>query len=420
MSKLLPALQKFYNALRHLEQFSLESSFFDNIGALDIFLSEFRSVTLVLQQSLGGNQNPVYSKNLSEHLLKDERVAEWLKDQRNNVVHKHPFNLKKIVRIVIYAWGGAIVFKRFEQTLEEEKPIGDYLQMIRNTFLSIAAPEINFSAQFLFVDEEDEKEINIFNLIEPGVTSMWMFLHAMKTDLHEDNDVVNQLMREIDTIYLKTPQRWMSDALDYCYYRATDSFERGQSVTMLVPAARTSSAVFINNVKALNAPIHDFFDAFIWLHSWIYIRQKHEIMNTFFVEYADGTYQTIPFLASLRTTMYRYINRIAQQVSDNDIANVYLVTEMVGYENGERMDRGKLLQLNYRERERFRTKDFLAFFKVTSLGEEYSLMIDTNDLIDRISVSAAMGKAKDKEIDAAPSVMLAPIVKSFKEKLLRR
>ena len=104
MSKLLPALQKFYNALRHLEQFSLESSFFDNIGALDIFLSEFRSVTLVLQQSLGGNQNPVYSKNLSEHLLKDERVAEWLKDQRNNVVHKHPSNLKKIVRIVIYAW----------------------------------------------------------------------------------------------------------------------------------------------------------------------------------------------------------------------------------------------------------------------------------------------------------------------------
>ena len=60
------------------------------------------------------------------------------------------------------------------------------------------------------------------------------------------------------------------------------------------------------------------------------------------------------------------------------------------------------------ERARFRTEDFLAFFKVTSLGEESSLMIDSDDLIDRLSISAAMGKAKDKakdkEIEAAPSV----------------
>lgn len=416
---LLPALQKFYNALRHLEQFSLESSFFDNIGALDVFLSEFRSVTLVLQKSLGGNQHPVYQKNLSEHLLKDERVSVWLNEQRVNVVHKHPFNLKKIVRVVIYTWGEALEFTRFEQTLEDEKPIGDYLQMIRNTLLSIAAPEINFSAQFLFVDEEDAKETNIFDLIEPGVTSMWMFLHAMKTDLNEDNDVVNQLMREIDTIYLKEPQRWMSDAIDYCYYRATDSFERGESMTMLIPDVHMSVDLFMREVKSYNAPVNNFFEAFIWLHSLIYIRQKHEIMSTFFVEYADGTYQTIPFQASLRTTMYRFIDKIARQISDNDISNVYLVTEMVGYESVERMDMGKLFQLNYRERERFRTKDFLAFFKVTSLGEEYSLMIDSEDLIDRLSVSAVLGKAKDKEKEAAPSVMLAPIVKSFKDKLQR-
>lgn len=93
---------------------------------------------------------------------------------------------------------------------------------------------------------------------------------------------------------------------------------------------------------------------------------------------------------------------------------------MVGYEPYAQKDIDKFLQLNYRERERFRTKDFLAFFKVTSLGEEYSLMIDSDDLIDRLSISAVMGRVKDKEIKAEPSVMLAPIVKSFKDKLLMR
>lgn len=146
---LLPALQKFYNALKHLEQFSLDNSFFDNIGSIDVFLSEFRSVTLVLQTSLGGNTHPVYQKNLHQYLIKDVKVAEWLNEERVSVVHKHPFTLKKVVRIIIYSWGNAFEFKRFEQTLEDDRPIGDYKQMIRNTFMSIAAPEINFSAQFL-------------------------------------------------------------------------------------------------------------------------------------------------------------------------------------------------------------------------------------------------------------------------------
>lgn len=71
MSRLLPALQKFYNALKHLEQFSLENNFFDNISSLDVFLSEYRSTTLVLQESLRGNQDPVYIKNRKGILLKD-------------------------------------------------------------------------------------------------------------------------------------------------------------------------------------------------------------------------------------------------------------------------------------------------------------------------------------------------------------
>lgn len=92
---------------------------------------------------------------------------------------------------------------------------------------------------------------------------------------------------------------------------------------------------------------------------------------------------------------------------------------MVGYEPYSQKNMDNFLQLNYRERERFRTKDFLAFFKVTALGEESSLLIDSDDLIDRLSVSAAMGKDKEKEIKSGPSIMLAPIVKSFKEKLAK-
>ena len=78
MSVLFPALQKFYNALKQLKKFSTGNSFFDNIGCIDTFLSEYRSSTLALQVSLGDSKNPVYLKNLDAFLLKDERIAKWI------------------------------------------------------------------------------------------------------------------------------------------------------------------------------------------------------------------------------------------------------------------------------------------------------------------------------------------------------
>lgn len=98
---------------------------------------------------------------------------------------------------------------------------------------------------------------------------------------------------------------------------------------------------------------------------------------------------------------------------------MYLVTEMVGYQSNVQKNMERFLQLSYCERARYRTKDYLAFFKVTSLGEEFSLIIDSDELVDRLSVSAAMSKSRYKGIETAPSVMLAPIVKSFKDKLFK-
>ena len=73
---LIPFLQKVYSALKHLDNFSVSNDFYDNISDFDGFFSEYRSSTLVLQTSLGGNNNPTYQKNLKEFLLKDDQLGE--------------------------------------------------------------------------------------------------------------------------------------------------------------------------------------------------------------------------------------------------------------------------------------------------------------------------------------------------------
>ena len=415
MSKLLPSLQKYYNALHHLEQFSVRSSFFDNIGCLDVFLSEFRSVTLVLQESLGSNQDPVYLKNLNEYLLKDERVAKWLNDQRVTVIHKHPFKLKKILRVIIYDTGRAIEFKRFEQTLEEQEPIGDFEKMIRETFLSLPVPEINFSAQYLFVDEDDHQEISIFDLIEPGVIAMWRFLHAMKNDLPEESEVESMLLKTIDESVMKNPRRWLFDSLDYCYYRSTDSFERGSLISLILPEIRTKVSAFMDLAKISKAPISDFYDAFIWMHSMMYFMQKGNLMSTFFVEFNDETYLTLTFAASLRTTMYRHINRVAEMVTNGDVINVYLVTEMVSYPSLKDPKMKDFFQLNYREKEKLRQKTLLSFYKITDNGDVLPVMFDADSLIEALRTCVKKGSIRpEEEQDNGSVIMLTPIINSFK------
>lgn len=415
-SLLYPALQKFYNALKQLRQFSLENSFFDNIGCLDTFFMEYRSVTFAVQKSLGAKDHPVYIKNLEKFLKKDVNLSKWFIDQRNVVDHEHPFGLKKVLRIVLYGTGNAVVFKQYVQTVDREKPIGNYLQTIRDTFQSIQVPDVYFSVQYLFLDENDVEEKNIFDLVEKGLWNMLHFLHAMKLDLKDESDVATELMRKVDVLVQEMPQRWMIDALDYCYYKSTDRFERGELYSLVFPGPRMPVWDFLNLAKSVSASIISTYDAFVYLHALVYVQQQHQILSTFFVEFSDGTYQIIAFSASIRTTMYRYINRVAEIIKDNQVENVYLVTEMVKYGSTDFKKLPKFLKSNYEERKAFRVKTFLTFYKISNKGIIDPIMIDTDELVDKLSVSVAMGKLKSVQSSKQLCVVLTPIVDSFRAK----
>lgn len=417
MSLLAPALQKFYSALKSLERFSTGNNFFDNTSSIDTFLSEFRSVTFALQTSLGRKDHPDYIKNRDAILAKDSNISKWLNDQRVTIIHQHPFNLKKILRVVVYDSGNAVVLKKYDQTVEQEEPFGDYLQVVRNSFLAIQTPEIYFSAQYIFVEQEDSNERSIYEFINSGIFSMWEFLHTMKVDLKDDSEITNKLMTEIDGIVELMPQRWMLDVVDYCYYKTDDSFEKGESFTYMQPDIPMLVAPFVEEAKKMFTTVKDLYDAFIYLHTWVYVQQKHHIMSTFFVEYEDGSYRMISFLATIRTTMYRYINRVAHMIDEGKVINVYLVTETVGYGGLGMNTISKFMRLNYKEKMTFRTKTFLSFYKVNQIGGIESATFDADSLVDRLSVSVAIGNMRSSEEYTVYNVMLTPVMESFKKKL---
>ena len=416
MTKLYPALQKFYTALKSIQRFSKESNFIDNIGCIDVFLSEYRSITLVLQTTLGSANDSVYLNNRDSLLLKDKDVAKWFNDGRVQVVHQHPFKLKKILRVIIYDYGRAVEYKRIEQTIEDGVSISTYLDEIKKEILSIGEREVNFSIEYFFVDKSDNSETNLFHFIEKGISNMWTFLKAMKRDLVANGDITDKLMMEIEEILVSLPPRWMIDSIDYTFFLSSNDFKRGELVTMLLPDIRMPMNAFYQFVNQF-AQAKDYFEAFILMHTLIYLKQNRNILTTFFIEYDDETYQTIAFASTIRTTMYRYVNRVAEIVTNNKIKNVYLATEMIHYDVGDYNDLLELSKLSYIERinKSKRNVTLLSFYKITSIGSVVSKFIDTNRLIEGDSLNVAISRAAVKDENQIAYIMLTPIVENFRK-----
>ena len=58
----------------------------------------------------------------------------------------------------------------------------------------------------------------------------------------------------------------------------------------------------------------------------------------------------------------------------------------------------------------------MTFYNVSSNGKVDPFMMDADDLVDRLSVSAVMSKVKTTEQQLQFSIMLTPIVRAFKKK----
>jgi len=139
MSSLLyPAMQKLYSALSSLEKFSKENNFFENISSLDIFFSEFRNITFVLQKSLAHTDFiDDYNK------LRDEYLSEcrWFIEKRNETTKQQPFQLVKKIDISIYHPNQGYKICSYEFTIKDDVEMSTLLdelkQLLKNLKTSL-------------------------------------------------------------------------------------------------------------------------------------------------------------------------------------------------------------------------------------------------------------------------------------------
>ena len=228
-STVFNAYQKFYSALSNLKRFCSDNDFYDNVSALDSFFSEFRSVTFILQSSIGNNiqKKHIYEEKRDMYL----KECKWFNVERVNSVHKSPFSLVKQIRIREFSPNGGVILCDNTYTIENDERIETLIHDITSSFKNLDYSEVFFSASFSFY-EKNSPDL-IYDKLLQGITVMNDFLNSITEAYDEPCDMCDDIRKKIQRVIAEIS--FVDGRLnsDYVFYPHRNEFERGGIIQML-------------------------------------------------------------------------------------------------------------------------------------------------------------------------------------------
>ena len=393
---LYPALHKFYCALSSLEKFEKGTNFFDNIGYLDNFFSEYRNITFVLQHSLAHTDFlATYQKLRNEYLINS--VGKWFVEKRNEVLKQQPFDLEKRIVITIYSAEATVSLPELVFTIDNDVEISTIVESLRETFMSLRQLEVMFSAEFFFYEQghtEDMYDNFIF-----GINQMKLLLEALKQAINDHCKLSDELESKIEMMnFYRVPKDFLL-VDDYVFFAKKGAFEKASRVAMWAGPGQGRSPIENLN-KAY--PNGDLFSKFELMHLVIFQLQK-TLMPTCLVVYSDNTFELLSFGFSIKTTVYRKFNEIAKHIEADAITDVLFVTEMYVYDL-------KHLNKDTRERVKHAKNEILAFYMVDKELAMKAHAYDSNKVNDfKYIVSVMFAKSVEPELP----YFINPVIHEF-------
>jgi hypothetical protein len=394
---LYPALHKFYSALSSLEKFEKGKNFFDNIGYLDNFFSEYRHITFVLQKSLANTCfMSTYERLRDQYLVND--IGRWFVEKRNEVLKQQPFDLEKRIVISIYSGQDTILLPQITFTIDNDVEISTIVESLRTTFATSGQLEVMFSAEFTFY--EHGRTEDLYDNLITGIQQMKLYLGEMKRSINEDCRLSDELERRIEAMnFYRVPKEFLFID-DYVFYCKKEYFEKSSRVVMYTGSEHKRSPV--ENLNKMY-PNGDIFNKFEMMHLVIFQMQK-SLLPTCMILYSDDTFELLTFGFSIKTTLFRKFAEITKRIEADEIVGVICVTEMYTYDSRD------IINLDSSERVTHAKSEVLAFHMIDQQLAIKSHMYDTKHVDDfKYIVSIMFAKSSDLEL---PSYM-RPIMQEF-------
>lgn len=404
---LYPAYQKLYSALCNLDRFDKEANLFDNISSLDSFLSEYRNITFVLKTQLSHvGALEVYDKNREKYLS-----DHWFVDKRNETSKEHPFQLVKEIRLTFYYPDRELFTVEKAFCVENDQSLEVILPQLKKAFSGINDAEVFFSASFSF--HEKNSEIDLFDKLFSGISSMMQFMRAIEEDIGEHCELSAQLQTKIDNLSILNVPFDFLHINDYVYYPFNETFECGQRIAFCPHGMNCLQHQPLATLTHPHRWNYDgtAFNNFTFEHVNICKRQP-ELMPVILVVYGDGTFDMDVFHSTIKTTKYRKINETARLVcGTQDVKEVFYMSQYASL----RLSKGESLPLTSKERQEAAEYDILVCASIDEHLNVKEYSFDQRKIADRDYVLSTMQHGMSHSLNVTGR-NLRPIVQAFKNR----
>lgn len=392
-----PAYQKFYSALKCLEEFNVNNDFFDNISSLDTFFSEYRNVTFVLQKSLSHTTYIEDYKKISEGIWN-----KFFNDQRAKVIHEHPVEIFKIIEVTVYYPDQGTKIKVDTFTVECDKTLATILDELKELFNFIEMNEVFFSVKYHFI--EKDSGFDLWKVVIPGLRTIEELLDAMYVKIGEHGSLCEQLRINIEKMKIMTVPNDLLMVDDYVYDKQELKFEKANIIQMAPGKSYETDRFPLDTFyKAPNvSPQFSAFKNFVMMNINIH---SIDLMPTIMIVYKDNTFTIKSFHSNLKTTFYRKINETSEEITVGNVKEVYVMNSytkvLINKKRFSKKTKKKKTHIH-----------FLVFMMVDEELNEKEYVFDGKRLKDIQYLSFEFTHGEKKFLDVGINNM-KPIVEAF-------
>lgn len=342
-------------------------------------------------------------QNRNKYLM----YCKWFVDKRNEVTKQQPFQLVKCIEIFIYYpyYDIKVLSKRF--TVENDMKLSSIIDSIKEFLSKDNSKEVFFSAKFSYF--ENGKEEELYDKLMTGIKSMIEFFNAMKCDINEECKLCNELNSKINEIHSMLSIKDMLFVIDYVYYPQINKFECGDRIGTAFVSPKYTNKIPLHVLNKVNNFKYnkDYFHYFIITNVLI---GSINVLPTIWIIYNDNTFTFDLFNFSIKTTLYRKINEIADNILSANIKEIYCMLPYTLYDNNE-----IIKNMISKERMSHGIEDYLVFMKVDKFLNEEEYYFKASSLKDQNYIAYQLKYGKNTKLSFG-RLNLAPIINAFKKK----
>lgn len=402
---LVAALQKYYSALKSLDEFGKCGDFFNDVSNLDKFFSEFRNITFVIQKNLKSEENKKIYEELREHFLASDTMK-WFVDTRNKTTKENPFDLKKELSVDLYLPYGLYRLQDPCLVVDVDSSFNEALDYIRSVFFeNLGLVEVFFTSTIAFREGNDAHDL--YPKIKDGVNRMNQFIEEMGKSFPCTCKMCLTLKEKIQELFFEAQFKELSFTRDYTLEKGKKVVE-GKRVSIFYPTADARIVSPSELRLTLDNPIFGKYKGCLWelfiqfanMHTVIFQMQEKNIMPVFMLVYSDQTYRMIPFAATTKTTFYRKVQEIVDLSDFAEISAVFFCGEYYTY-NVEQFS--LINEIPYSDRICHAKEEILNFVMMAKGMDEVNITLDESRLDDIQYVAEQFKGCKAQNVKDFPS-----------------